>query len=690
MQHIIPFLTEPLITALGWTVLHSLWQAAGIALLLLPAQWILRARSAQWRYLLALSALATVCALSVITFAQVYTPAAPVSAGGPSVAVAPLILLESAAPASVHWLDRLESFFHQQLPLLVTLWLVGLLFFGFRLLGSLVYLQYLRRSQVRPLPDHWQERLREMAGRMGIAREVQWMESARVQSPMLIGWLRPLIFFPLGAVNQLDPEEVEAILAHELAHIRRHDFLINLLQSVVETLYYFNPAVWWISELIRTEREHVCDDLAVAHSRGALQYAKALLSLQQWQQPAPAMAMGLFGHGPALLQRIRRILKQPQSRRHLRERLTATLLLLAAGLWIGMSQHGWPEPYAPGNLPGKTTDWIAAAPAGDTLPDETARYRFNRDGQEIKASLENGRIRELIVDGEKVPAEEYDRWEDRLSGWIEAVPQPQRPPLPAAPQPPPPREGLKVAPPVPPKAETSTGEDQPIRIETQRLEDGTMEIILMRPDRPDTVLRLNPEEHARLLPEDLEVILEDGELLELNGKVFTNLGREDFDLDTFLDAISEGEEREDLHGQLEEERQEMEEKRQEMHKAMDEYREARRQAMEEYREAQRKAREEYQEAMEEIRRAQREAQAEQRKAQREAMREMQQQREERQRRLEEELLGDGLIEDPRNYKLDLDENRLKVNGKKQPEELYRKYRRLLGAEGDILIQKSSN
>jgi beta-lactamase regulating signal transducer with metallopeptidase domain len=697
MQHIIPFLTEPLITALGWTVLHSLWQAAGIALLLLPTQWALRNRPAQWRYLLALGALAAVCGLSVVTFAKVYTPAAPASAGSASAAVAPLVLLESAVPATVHWLDRLESFFHQQLPLLVTLWLIGLLFFGFRLLGSLMYLQYLRRNQVRPLPGYWQERLREMAGRMGIVREVQWMESARVQSPMLIGWLRPLIFFPLGAVNQLKPEEVEAILAHELAHIRRHDFLINLLQSVVETLYYFNPAVWWISELIRTEREHVCDDLAVAQSRGSLQYARALLSLQQWQQPAPAMAMGLFGHGPALLQRIRRILKQPQSRRHLRERLTATLLLLAAGLWIGMSQNSWSAPNPAKNLPHSEMDRLAAAPASDTLPDETARYRFNRDGQDIEARLENGRLRELMVDGKEVPTKEFGLWEDRLASWIEAIPQPEPLPTPPAPEPPlPPEEGVDVAPPAPPSpapfdGEYFTGKDQPIRIKTHQLEDGTMEIVLVRPDRPDTVLRFNPEEHVQLLLDDLEVIAGDEKLLELNGKVFSNIGMEDFDAEAFLERITEGElNEEELRDQMEEARREMEEKRDEMHEAMEEYRKARQQAMAEYREAQREAREEYQETMEKIRRAQREAQAQEREARREAMREMLQQREERQRRLEEELISDGLIDDPRNYKLDLNESRLKVNGKKQPEELYRKYRALLDAEGDILIQKSSN
>lgn len=689
MHHTIPFLNDPLIAALGWTVLHSLWQAAGIALLLLPIHWALRRQPAQWRYLLALAALASVCAVSAITFIRLYAPAPAEWGSPPAVTASPLLLLEAAGPDTVHWLDRLEAFFQEQLPLLVTLWLIGLLFFSFRLLGGLLFLQHLRHSRGIPLAAPWQNRLREIANHMGIRRAVQWRESARVQSPLLIGWLKPLILFPLGTVNRLSPDEVEAILAHELAHVRRHDFFINLLQSIVETLYYFNPAVWWISDLIRTEREHVCDDLAIAHSRGSLSYARALLSLQQWQQPAPTMALGLFGHRPLLLQRIRRILRQPQPKRHVRERLGATLLLLAVGLWVGMSQKAPAAEAGPLQTPFTLPPVSFAVPAIDTLPDETASYRFTRDGQLIEAELVNGRIQELKVDGRSVPEGEFSAWEDRLARWIRDIPEPPRPPMPPAP----PSDLGEIAPPPPPPAPPAPsirvfpkGEFEQLRIETEEREDGSIRMTLRRPDRPDTVLQFHPGEDMQLLLDDLDVIVGESERLVREGNLLPRLDLEDLDAPFIYSHSRSGlsaEEQEDI-------REEIEEKREAMEEAMEEYREARREAMEEYREAQREAQEEYREAMEEIRRARQEVQAAERKAQRESMQAFRRQQDERQRRLEEELLRDGLIDDPRNYKLDLNDTRLKVNGKKQPDELYRKYRELLGSEGDVLIRKSSS
>ena len=121
-----------------------------------------------------------------------------------------------------------------------------------------------------------------LAARLGIRRPVRLLESARVQVPVVIGALRPVLLLPASALTGLAPAQVEAVLAHELAHIRRHDYPVNLLQSAAETLLFYHPGVWWLSARIRAEREHCCDDIAVRVCGDAVGYAEALTSIATW------------------------------------------------------------------------------------------------------------------------------------------------------------------------------------------------------------------------------------------------------------------------------------------------------------------------------------------------------------------------------------------------------------------------
>ena len=116
-----------------------------------------------------------------------------------------------------------------------------------------------------------------------------------VDVPTVVGWLRPAVILPVAALANLSPAQVEAVLAHELAHIRRHDYLVNLFQTLAETLLFYHPAVWWLSARIRTEREHCCDDVAVAVSGDAVGYARALAELEAWRVGTPGMALAATG-----------------------------------------------------------------------------------------------------------------------------------------------------------------------------------------------------------------------------------------------------------------------------------------------------------------------------------------------------------------------------------------------------------
>ena len=177
---------------------------------------------------------------------------------------------------------------------------------------------------------------RSAQGADGIRRVVVLLESARVEVPMVVGWLRPAILVPVAALSGLAVPELEAILAHELAHIRRHDYLVNILQCVVETLVFYHPATWWISGVIRREREHCCDDIAVAACRDRLTYARALATMEGLR--APAFSLSPAANGGILLARVRRILEpQEESMRPVR--------ILVGWPWSWPSpRSGWPAP----------------------------------------------------------------------------------------------------------------------------------------------------------------------------------------------------------------------------------------------------------------------------------------------------------------------------------------------------------
>jgi bla regulator protein blaR1 len=272
------FFPESLVRALGWTLVHALWQGTAIAAALGVA--LPRFRSAQQRYWAAYGALLSLALVAAATFVWAYEPAQLIETIQPQ-AIWALPTSASDAilpPAADYWAsmtDRLEAYH----PMIVAIWLMGFLFFLFRLATGLHYIHRLRSRQTRPVPDGWWERLQ-----------------------MALGYFKPLILLPIGWANQLTPAEVEAVLAHELAHIARRDWLFNLLQTLIEAVFYFHPAVWWMSATIRAERENCCDDTAVALTGNRLAYAKTLARLQELSRPAPipALALGLGGATPTI------------------------------------------------------------------------------------------------------------------------------------------------------------------------------------------------------------------------------------------------------------------------------------------------------------------------------------------------------------------------------------------------------
>jgi len=190
-------------------------------------------------------------------------------------------------PATVR--QALESL-ERSIPLLVACWSIGVLMFSLRLLRGCWQLKRLRRTETEPLDSALMEILNDLRCRLNISRPVQMLKSGLVEVPTIIGWLRPLILLPAGSLIGLTPGQLEAILAHELAHVGRNDYLVNAFQLVVETLMFYHPAVWWISRCIREEREHCCDDLVIRAGSDRVEYASALATLEELRAVSPQLA----------------------------------------------------------------------------------------------------------------------------------------------------------------------------------------------------------------------------------------------------------------------------------------------------------------------------------------------------------------------------------------------------------------
>jgi beta-lactamase regulating signal transducer with metallopeptidase domain len=311
---------------IGWMLLHSSWQGAVVATALALALRFLRRAPAQARYLAACVAMALMIALPAATVIPSVAPASHAIDGR-----RPLSEVLAAHDVYRIFVARSwQTWIVPNFPTIVGLWMAGAAIFSVRLLGGFVLARRWMSRDSRPLVWPSIDRLK---ARMGVGYAVALLESARVEVPMVVGWLRPAILVPVAALSGLAAPELDAILTHELAHIRRHDYLVNVLQCIVETLVFYHPATWWITHVIRREREHCCDDMAVAVSHDRLTYARALTALEGLR--APAFSLSPAANGGNLLVRVRRILQlQEESMKPVTMLVGLVFVLAIAPIWL--------------------------------------------------------------------------------------------------------------------------------------------------------------------------------------------------------------------------------------------------------------------------------------------------------------------------------------------------------------------
>ncbi len=486
MNTLIDLMRQPSIAALAGTLIHFLWQGAllgGAAFVILRAG---RPQRASTRYAIGVATLALMlvtCAATFVILAQ-----QPQATRHDSTAVSTVTFAPATAtpPAAQHLIAdavrapqpptggttswRLEPLNPTALLIIVMAWAIGVFAMTLRLIGGWMLTRRLATRAAIAVSPAIDAAARVIAERLHIRRAVAILESRAVVVPTLIGWLKPVVLLPAAALAGLSPEQLQAILAHELAHVRRHDYLVNLLQSMVETLLFYHPATWWVSAQIRAEREHCCDDLAVEVCGDRLVYASALAELTTL---AGHRGFALAATDGSLLNRVRRILG---GQRSVHEPAPVWPLLALVVLVVGAGSFSAGAIDQPSQAPPATT--VTPLPS---MPADAGTRVATTDEQLISAGFaEADQARAEASQAASLAAQlrEQAEWLNReaarlraeadrirrsdaqlrgstwLGDWIDAPPPPPPPPaesIPPPPPPPPPPAGVidVVAPPAP-------------------------------------------------------------------------------------------------------------------------------------------------------------------------------------------------------------------------------------------------
>jgi beta-lactamase regulating signal transducer with metallopeptidase domain len=333
--------------ALGWALLHFLWQ--GTALAATAAGLMAISRRPSVRYLVAVTTLGLMLLSSVATFFYLEQHSVSSESVKPSPLAAaawPIARGNAAVSGGGAAVVPFEKPSLKALPWMVEIWLLGVALFSLRSAGGFFLLERERRRRSAVVADEVLAICFELQNRFGINRAIQYCESAFLQAPAVIGWFRPIVFLPVSALTGLSEEQLRSVIAHELAHIQRYDSFVNVFQICVETLLFYHPAVWWLNKRIRTEREHCCDEAAVAQCGNPVEYARALTLMEEWRS-APVLAMAA-NRGP-LSERIMHLLGMNSSHNAGRKiGFAGSVLFLTTALFAGNTLFGmaYPKPDA--------------------------------------------------------------------------------------------------------------------------------------------------------------------------------------------------------------------------------------------------------------------------------------------------------------------------------------------------------
>jgi len=437
--------TINIIQALCFTLVHSLWQgflaavAAGIIIL------CTRRSKAAVRYNLLTAVLVLFLGVIAITFVRelgdngepnggLSTWAVEKGSGAQETTVLNGLQLQvhAGAERSTGIFEQVGSFLHLHASTVVLVWMLCLLGQLVQLAGGLYHLGQLRRRRVVDPGAQWQERLQVLAAGLGIRKTVLLIQSVYVSVPVTFGFLKPSILVPLGMLSNLPADQVETILLHELAHIRRNDYLANLLLHITEAVFFFNPGLCWVATLIREEREACCDDMVLMGTADRNSYFDALVAFGENAFVRQPFALPLGNGKTDLLWRIRRMLNQENKKLHIMEKailsfgLTAILAIglismraaeQQAGKRQAMREPAWRGvDTLPGSPSARDRQIKAQFPSISTrVEDNGSTKKFKIDatdaeGNTFELTKVNGAVTELVINGKAIPETDFDQY----------------------------------------------------------------------------------------------------------------------------------------------------------------------------------------------------------------------------------------------------------------------------------------
>ena len=394
-MNLLDYISDTSKIILGWTLLHTLWQGAIILIILKLIQRLIPDRSSV-KYFLYCSSLALLMVSTFGTFIHLYQVSD--SESFQSIVSEYTFLTTNNFTPLAHpsfWANLVQQI-NNQIPWIISSWLVGVLIFSLRFSMGLLYVSFLK-SHVVAVNSFWSTQLALLSQRIGLNKWSTLVESVHIDKPIVLGYLKPMIIMPVGVLSGLPYDQVEAILLHELSHIKRHDYLINLIQSIIEIVLFFNPFVWIISKMIREEREHCCDDAVLQSGSSRISYAKALAQLEVNRlQPAANLALGLNKNRYHVLKRIKRIMETSVKNNEGKTRPLAIITIVVTALicasWLGIERN---SDYDAGLNP-KIDDGIVVT---DTVKDKNNSKEKNNNKKETAATYSRQSITTYDEDG---------------------------------------------------------------------------------------------------------------------------------------------------------------------------------------------------------------------------------------------------------------------------------------------------
>lgn len=442
----LPF-SRNIIQAFSWTLLHSVWQGLIAAVLAGIILLLTKKSKPVFRYNLLSGLLLILLSASCFTFW--YELEKPENSNAKIVyqgfsgidnviVTKPGIYYETLNQFDIaHFSKLIINFCSENATLIVTVWLLVFLLKSVRAAAGFYCINQIRHHRIYNVNENWKEHLDKLAKKLGIRKTILLFESGIVNIPMVMGFLKPTILVPAGFLTNLPFSQVEAILLHELAHIRREDYLVNLLQNFAENVFFFNPAILWISSLIREEREHCCDDLAIGIMQNKSSFVNALVSFQEYKSAGSAHVVAFAGKRNHLLDRIKRIIYNNNKQLDAMEKLfvTASLFTVAA---LSLAFFIDPIKVVPVSLPVQKSEQIIVpiqkpdvqVILKDTVPvkitaenssTSESTIHVTKNNKRYEIEQKNGEITELKIDGQLIPKEKIESYESEIEPILEEI-----------------------------------------------------------------------------------------------------------------------------------------------------------------------------------------------------------------------------------------------------------------------------